>query len=212
MARVDGVEPVDGERHRDAVRRRVRQPDGKVPPAQRLDVDRAVVAVLARGESFTRTVIEYPDVPAADALAQTSASAIAVIKVFLIAASWLDETREPKKENRALPLAVAAVAVPGFDTVFACCRRSWASERPTSSTSLNRPCASRRTKRLSPLCGSISLPFACHVEAPFAGGVLQRKCRGAFGLMSASGGATALGDCMPIQPKEPSAMGLPKAR
>jgi hypothetical protein len=40
-----------------------------------------------------------------------SASAIAVIKVFLIAASWLDETRECKKENQPLALPVAAVAV-----------------------------------------------------------------------------------------------------
>jgi hypothetical protein len=48
---------------------------------------------------------------------------------------------------------------PGFTTVLDLDLRSAASDRPTSTTSLNCPCLSRRTNRLSPGVGSISSRF-----------------------------------------------------
>jgi hypothetical protein len=46
---------------------------------------------------------------------------------------------------------------PRLAVVFAARRTSAARERPTSSDSLNSPCSSRRTKRLSPGLGSINV-------------------------------------------------------
>jgi hypothetical protein len=56
VLRVDRVQSIDRQRHRDAVRRRVPQPDRELPPAQRLDVRRPAVRSLAR-----HTVHEHRD-------------------------------------------------------------------------------------------------------------------------------------------------------
>jgi hypothetical protein len=70
---------------------------------------------------------------------------------------------------------------PFFAVLFAFCRRSEASERPTWSLSLNRPFLLLRTKRLSPLFDSIN---SLGIEITMSSMKSPGRTAGAFDLRS----------------------------